>query len=86
MHRTLLVAFSGVLTMLSVVASAAANPEGSFTKGPGDWTWYPPADRAGCLGQVGGNGTYTDLLKCVEMKLHVRRSQERGARNPSFDD
>jgi hypothetical protein len=85
MRRAFLVAFSGVLATLSVVASAAANPQGSFTQVAGDWTRSPPADRAACLRLVGANGTYTDLLKCVEMRLDARRSRERDARNPSFE-
>src|ERR1043166_8064061 len=56
MRRAFLVAFAGVLATLSVVASAAANPQGSFTQVAGDWTRSPPADRAACLRLVGANG------------------------------
>lgn len=38
-----------------------------------DWTQFPPADRAICLTSTGSYGTYTDLIKCLEMKRDVRK-------------
>jgi hypothetical protein len=36
-----------------------------------DWTRFPPADRASCL-RTGSTGTYTDLIKCLEIKRDAR--------------
>jgi hypothetical protein len=38
------------------------------------WTEFPSADRSHCMRytSAGGGGTYTDLLTCLEMELHVR--------------
>ena len=33
-----------------------------------DWTRFSPADRASCLSMTGAGGTYTGLLKCLEIK------------------
>jgi hypothetical protein len=38
------------------------------------WTEFPSGDRSHCMrySSTGGGGTYTDLLTCLEMELHVR--------------
>jgi hypothetical protein len=39
-----------------------------------EWSGFPAADREGCysLTRIGGNGTYTDLLTCLEIKRDAR--------------
>src|SRR5437868_3922460 len=38
------------------------------------WSKFPAADRDACysLTKMGGNGTYTDLLTCLEIKRDAR--------------
>lgn len=39
-----------------------------------EWGGFPAADREACysLTRIGGNGTYTDLLTCLEIKRDAR--------------
>jgi hypothetical protein len=86
MNRTVVIAatFSflciapGALALAVAPASMAAAESATAQVAPvRDWTRFPPADRASCLSMTGAVGTYTDLLKCLEIKRDARLGKRR---------
>jgi len=61
-----------LLLSAAAFSTAAAEGERPQAQLARDWTRFPPADRASCLGSTGSTGTYTDLLECLEAKRDAR--------------
>jgi hypothetical protein len=69
----LCIAAGALILFVAVFSTAPAGRETPQTQVAKDWTRFPPADRASCLRLMGSSGTYTDLLKCLEIKREARQ-------------
>jgi hypothetical protein len=41
-----------------------------------NWSNFPAADRIGCVKSLTFSPTYTELVTCLEMRRHVRKSRD----------
>ena len=69
----LCIAPGALMLSAAVLWPAPADRETPQVRYAEDWARFPPADRASCLRLTGSTGTYTGLIKCLEIKRDARK-------------